>query len=120
MAHFAKLQGNKVVQVIVVGNKDCLDENGNESESVGVSFCKSLFGGEWVQTSYNNNFRVRFAYPDYTYDETLDAFIPPKPYPSWVLNETTVDWEAPVEKPDDGQEYTWNEETQSWNLVPTE
>lgn len=122
MAHFAQIDNeNKVVQVIVIGNKDCLDENGNESESVGINFCKSILGKDvnWVQTSYNNNFRVRFAYKGCTYNETLDAFIPPKPYPSWTLNENTLDWDPPVSKPIDLNQYNWNEETQSWDLIPT-
>lgn len=121
MAHFAKLNSDNIVErVIVVGNQDCLDENGNESEEVGIAFCKQLLGSDtrWVQTSYNNNIRVRYAGRGMTYDETLDAFIPPKPYPSWVLDETTVDWEPPIPYPDDGQYYEWNEETISWELKP--
>ena len=122
MAHFARLNNNKVEQVVVIGNKDCLDSNGNESESVGVSFCQSLFGKDttWIQTSYNKNFRVHFAGVGYTYDESLDAFIPPQPKenPSWILNDSTLDWEPPIPCPNDDQQYSWNEETVSWDLIP--
>ena len=121
MAHFAELDStNTVLRVIVVGNSDCLDSSGAESEAVGVAFCQSLFGAEtrWKQTSYNNRFRKRYAGIGYTYDETLDAFIPPKPYPSWKLNSDTCDWEAPVPYPNDGNLYSWNEETLSWVPVP--
>ncbi len=99
MAHFAQLDENNVVtQVIVVSNEDTSDANGVEVEEIGVAFCKKLLGADtnWKQTSYNNNMRVRYAGIGYTYNETLDAFIPPKPYASWVLNETTADWESPV------------------------
>ena len=121
MAHFAELDStNTVLRVVVVGNSDCLDNSGAESEAVGVAFCQSLFGAEtrWKQTSYNNRFRKRYAGIGYTYDETLDAFIPPKPYPSWKLNSDTCDWEAPVPYPNDGNLYSWNEETLSWVPVP--
>jgi hypothetical protein len=123
MAHFAKIDNNnRVVNIHVVDNAYVLDENGQESEEVGIEFLRKVHNNNdnYVQTSYNGNIRVRYAAIGYTYDETLDAFIPPKPYPSWVLNETTADWEAPVEKPDDGQEYTWNEETRSWDLISAE
>lgn len=118
MAHFAELDDNNVVlRVIVVGNRDCLDENGNESETVGITFCQNLLGGNWKQTSYNGNFRKNYAGIGYTYDEALDAFIPPKPFPSWILNEVTARWEPPIPYPDDNKIYTWDEETQTW--VPT-
>ena len=115
MAHFAQLDENNVVlQVIVVANKDTADANGEEKEYIGKAFCESLLGGNWVQTSYNNNFRKRYAGIGYTYNETLDAFITPKPFPSWNLNTETCDWQAPVPMPDDGKRYRWNEETGSW------
>jgi hypothetical protein len=117
MAHFAELDTNNVVtRVIVVGNPDCLDENGQESEAAGIAFCQSLFGADtrWVQTSYNGNMRGNYAAVGYTYDEQLDAFIPIKPYPSWVLNEITITWEAPVPMPSDGQVYVWDEANQAW------
>lgn len=119
MAHFAKLnEHNVVTEVIVVGNKDTSDANGVEKEYIGAAFCERLFGGTWKQTSYNANFRKHYAGIGYTFDATRDAFIPPKPHASWVLNETTCSWEAPVAMPTDGQSYSWNEETLSWVVVP--
>lgn len=117
MAHFAELdENNMVVQVIVVHNNDCLDANGNESETVGVAFCQSLFGGNWKQTSYNANFRKHYAGIGYTYDAGLDAFIPPQPYPSWSLD-SDCNWQAPVARPNDGKMYFWDETTQSWVVI---
>ena len=119
MAHFAELDSNGVVQrVIVVANKDTSDANGNEVESIGVAFCQKLFGGNWKQTSYNGNFRKNYAGIGYTYDASIDAFVPPQPYPSWVLNPNTAQWEPPVPYPNDGNRYTWDEATQSWVQVP--
>ena len=118
MAHFAELDSNNtVLRVIVVNNNNILDSNGQESEEVGINFCKGLFGGEWKQTSYNANFRKNYAGIGYTYDGVLDAFIPPQPYPSWVLNQETCLWEAPVPMPTDGQLYGWDEATQSWVVI---
>ena len=119
MAHFAELDANNVVlRVIVVSNNDTADgQTGEEVESIGIAFCQRLFGGNWVQTSYNGKFRKRYAGIGYTYDRQYDAFIPPKPYPSWILNITTLDWEAPVSYPNDGKVYDWDEATQSWVLV---
>ena len=115
MAHFAELDENNVVlRVIVVSNADALDENGSESETVGAAFCQNLFGGTWVQTSYNGNIRKNYAGVGYTYDVALDAFVPPKIYPSWVLNSDTAQWEAPVPMPSDGKRYRWDEPTVSW------
>ena len=115
MAHFAKLENNNIVsQVIVVANEELLD-NGVESESKGIAFCENLFGGTWKQTSYNGSFRKNYAGIGYTYDESRNAFIPPKPYNSWILNESTCTWNSPVPYPIDGQMYTWNEENQSWD-----
>jgi len=118
MAHFAKIESNLVTQVIVVDNSDILDEDGNESEAIGVQFCKDLLGGNWVQTSYNKTFRKNFAGIDYTYDSTRDAFIEPKKFPSWVLNETTCIWEAPVPYPSDNNEYAWDESETTWIINP--
>ena len=121
MAHFAELDENNVVlRVVVVGNKDTADANGVEKEHIGAAFCERLFGGTWVQTSYNGNVRKRFAGIGMTFDADRDAFISPKPYNSWVLDEETCAWEAPVAMPEDDNEYTWNEETTSWDLVPSE
>ena len=118
MAHFAELDDNNVVlRVIVVGNKDTSTPDGTEVESIGVAFCQRLFGGNWKQTSYNGNFRKRYAGIGYTYNETLDAFIPPQSYPSRTLDNATADWVAPVPYPTDGKMYSWNESTQSWDLV---
>lgn len=115
MAHFAQLdQNNLVTQVIVVANQECLDENGAESETVGVAFCQSLFGGDWKQTSYNGSIRKNYAGIGYTYDSVRDAFIPPKPYASWTLNEDTCLWDAPIAYPTDGKRYAWDEATTNW------
>jgi len=115
MAHFAQLDENNVVlQVIVVNNSDCLDENGNESEAVGVAFCQSLLGGNWKQTSYNGTIRKNYAGIGYTYDSTRDAFIPPKPYDSWLLDDTTCLWNPPTPMPTDNKQYCWDELTTSW------
>ena len=120
MAHFARLDENNVVQqVIVVANKDTADADGNELESIGVAFCQKLLGGNWKQTSYNGNIRKNYAGIGYTYRADIDAFVPPQPYPSWVLNPDTAQWEAPVPMPTDGKMYSWDEATQSWvEVVP--
>ena len=121
MAHFAELDDTNVVQrVIVVGNNDLLDENGNESEQKGIDFCVNLLGGIWKQTSYNATFRKNYAGAGYLYDPILDAFIQPQPYPSWILNETTCQWESPVPYPTDGKTYYWDETTISWVEISTE
>ena len=117
MAHFAKLENNIVTQVIVVANQDILDENGQESEQKGIDFCSNLLGGTWIQTSYNGKIRKNYAGVGYTYDESRNAFIAPKPFNSWVLDETKAQWKAPVDHPTDDKRYTWNEETTSWDLV---
>lgn len=119
MAHFAQLDENNIVtQVIVVSNEDIKDMNGIESEEIGIGFCKKVLGSNtnWKQTSYNGNFRVRYAGIGFSYNEELDAFVPPKPYDSWILDEETVEWKAPIPYPDDttGAEYAWNEDIQSW------
>jgi hypothetical protein len=118
MAHFAEIGLNNVVQqVIVVHNNELLDENGVEQESKGAAFCRNLLGGTWVQTSYNGSFRKNFAGSGYTYDTERDAFIPPKPFNSWVLDEETCQWNAPTPIPDNENMYTWNDETTSWDLI---
>lgn len=117
MAHFAQLDDNNLVlQVIVVHNNDCKDENGNESEAVGVAFCKSLLGDatRWKQTSYNGNMRKNYAGIGYQYDPIRDAFIPPKPFASWVLDENTCRWNAPVAYPNDEKKYIWDETSVNW------
>ena len=114
MAHFAKLGiGNIIEAVHVVSN------NIATSEQAGIDFLNNLYNSRdvWKQTSYNGNIRKNFANIGYTYDQTKDAFIAPKPYASWILNETTCLWEAPSAMPDDGKRYTWNETTASWDLI---
>ena len=121
MAHFAQLDENNIaLQVIVVSNNDINNLPFPESEPIGVAFCKSLFGQDtnWAQTSYNASFRYNYAGIGYLFDATADAFIPPKPYPSWLLNTNTYQWEPPVPYPNDGKQYQWDEATQSWVLVP--
>lgn len=120
MAHFANLNENNIVlRVIVVNNSTINDLPYPDSEPVGIEFCQSLYGQDtiWKQTSYNANFRKNYASIGHTYDSVLDAFIPPKPYSSWLLNTETCRWESPVPYPDDGKYYRWNEDTQSWLLV---
>jgi len=116
MAHFAKLENNIVTQVIVVANQDILDEQNQENEQKGIDFCSNLLGGTWKQTSYNGKIRKNYAGVGYKYDEILDAFIPPQPFTSWTLDESTAQWKAPVDYPADGI-YTWNEETTSWIAI---
>jgi hypothetical protein len=114
MAHFAQIDENGVVlQVIRIANEDCLD-NGVESESTGIAFCVSLLGGTWVQTSYNANFRKNYAGIGFIYDVSRDAFIPPKPFDSWLLIEETCQWMPPSPRPDDGKAYNWIEESLAW------
>ena len=119
MAHFALIKDTIVQQVIVVANSDLINSEGNEQEALGVAFCHSLFGtdGTWIQTSYNGNIRKNFAGVGYTYDLARDAFIAPKPYASWVLNEATCQWDAPTPCPDDDNAYSWDESTTSWVKV---
>ena len=124
MAHFAKLGvGNIIERVELVSN------NIATTEQAGVEFLQNLYSDRaaWKQTSFNTKggahktggtpFRKNFAGIGYTYDQTRDAFIPPKPFESWTLNETTCLWDPPVVKPDDGQNYKWNETNQTWDLV---
>jgi hypothetical protein len=127
MASFAKLENNIVIAVHSVVNEVLKDSNGIEQENIGIEFLKNLHGWQnWKQTSYNTiggvhklggtPFRKNHAGIGYTYDSQRDAFIAPKPYNSWILNETTCNWEAPVAYPTDGQIYSWNEENQNWTL----
>ena len=114
MAHFAKLENGTVTQVIVVSNADTANAEGVEIESIGAAFCERLLGGNWKQTSYNGKMRKNYAGIGYTFDLGRDAFIAPQPFPSWVLNEQTCQWEAPVPMPVDGKMYNWNEATLNW------
>jgi len=129
MASFAKIGLNgKVIEVQSVVNEVLHDANGIEQESIGIDFLTKLTGWAiWKQTSYNTQggvhtkggtpFRKNHAGIGYTYDEDRDAFIPPKPFKSWILNETTCLWNAPVAKPQDYKRYTWNESTLTWDIV---
>jgi len=114
MAHFAKVENGIVTQVIVVGNADTADSEGVEIEAIGAAFCKSLLKGDWKQTSYNGKMRKNYAGIGYTFDAVRDAFIAPQPFPSWVLNEQTCQWEAPVPMPADGKMYSWDESVKEW------
>ena len=117
MAHFAKLDSNNVVlEVHVIHNNELLDKDGKESEAMGIAFLTTWSGGytNWKQTSYNGNIRKNYAGIGFTYDAQRDAFIPPKPFNSWVLNETTCCWDAPTPMPQDGKMYKWDEPTISW------
>lgn len=115
MAHFAELDANnKVIRVVVVHNSELLDENGQESEAKGIEFCRNHFSGTWVQTSYNHSFRKNYACVGQTYDRIRDAFIPPRPHPSWILDEATCRWIPPVAKPQDGKEYVWASAELKW------
>ena len=123
MAHFCKLGvGNIVEAVHVVKNEVITDNTGNEQEQLGIDFLNNLYGTRdvWKQTSYNGNFRKNYAGKGYTYDQERDAFIPPKPFNSWTLNEETCLWEAPTAYPDDGKFYNWNEENQTWDEINDE
>ena len=126
MAHFARIDENNVVtQVVVVANKDTADADGVEKEHIGAAFLEKLFGGVWKQTSYNGNIRKNYAGIGYTYDADIDAFVPPQPYASWVLNDA-AQWEAPVAMPEDAgtgeppKMYQWDEATTSWVEVVNE
>ena len=120
MAYFAKLgTGNIIEKVISINNSVITDSNGIEQEQLGVDFINKLYNTRdvWKQTSYNNNIRKNYAGIGYQYDQQRDAFIAPKPYNSWILNEDTCRWEAPIPMPIDDNRYTWNESTLTWDIV---
>ena len=119
MATFAKIVLNsKVIESLSVHNDVLKDANGMEQEALGIDFLTKLTGWAiWRQTSYNNNMRKNHAGIGFSYDEERDAFIPPKPYPSWVLDEDTCLWDSPTPYPDDGNKYEWNESNQSWDSI---
>jgi hypothetical protein len=130
MASFAKIEKNIVITVVSVVNEVLKDSNGIEQEAIGIQFLRTLYNEPnaiWKQTSYNTNggihllggnpFRKNFAGIGYTYDSERDAFIPPKPFNSWILNETTCLWNPPVDKPNDDNMYKWNEEILNWELI---
>ena len=124
MAHFAKIRNDNIVERVEVVYNDIATD-----EQAGITFLQNLYNdtATWKQTSYNTlanthklsgtAFRKNYASVGYTYDETKDAFIAPKPYASWVLNDDTCLWEAPVQYPTDNQDYIWNESTTSWDLI---
>ncbi len=117
MAHFAELDDNNmVIRVIVVADADTANEHGHEVEEIGAGFCVDLLGGAWKQTSYNNNMRRRYAGIGFTYAADRDAFIPPRPFPSWSLDDNH-DWQPPAPHPDDGNPYRWDEDTGKWQPV---
>ena len=129
MASFAKIGlNNKVIAVHSVVNEVLHDSNGIEREDIGIDFLTKLHGWAiWKQTSYNTHggvhdnggtpLRKNYAGIGYIYDEDRDAFIPPKPYNSWILNENTCLWESPIPYPQDNNKYNWNEQNQSWDLT---
>ena len=100
MSHFAKIDDSNNVTSVIVAEQEYIDS----------------LEGRWIQTSYNGSIRKNYAGIGYTYDAGRDAFIPPKPYTSWILNEETCNWASPVSYPDDGELYNWNEETRAWDL----
>ena len=117
-ASFAEIDVfHKVIRVLVVDPKDLLDKNGNEVEKLGSNMLHSAFGGTWIQTSLTGDFRKKYAGVGDVYDVNRDAFITPKRFPSWVLDEATCKWMAPTAKPDDSKEYSWNESTKAWDEV---
>ena len=117
MAYFAKLDEiNTVVEIQVVNDQECLNENGVVSEEKGVNFLQSLFGGIWKMTAHDG-FRKNYAHIGGVYDPARNAFIPIKPHPSWILVEATCQWEPPTPHPNDGKNYYWDEATISWAVA---
>lgn len=122
MAHFAELDdSNRVLQVVVISNVDLLDNNGLEDENLGIEVCKNIFGSttRWVQTSYNNNFRKKFACVGDIYESNLDLFYSPTPpHESWTLD-SNYDWISPIPKPDTEGLFIWDDSKPGWvNLNP--
>ena len=121
MAHFAELNSsNEVLRVIVVSNDD-VNANGGDQHADAETFVTTIVphstgGVAWKQCSYNNNFRKQYAGKGYTYNSSKDIFIADKPYPSWTLD-SNDDWQAPVNKPDDGKMYYWNETDRKWGEI---
>jgi hypothetical protein len=125
MAHYAEIDAlQRVIRVLVVDDADTKDKEGIEVDSIGMKYLNNAFGGTWLRTSYNTHggvhsldntpFRKNYAGVGFTYDQARDAFIPPQPYPSWLLNEDTCLWEAPTPYPENGKRYSWDEATTSW------
>lgn len=119
MAHYAELdETNTVMRVVVISNTDIVDKNGVEQEQLGIDLCNLHVGqGNWVQTSYNNNFRKMFGQPGMKYSFDADIFYNPvAPFPSWILD-SNYDWQPPTPKPDDGNDYYWDENSVTWIQV---
>lgn len=126
MAHFAEIDDTyKVIRVSVLRNEDILNGDGKEDEQIGINLLRSIHGPttRWVQTSYNNKIRYRYAGVGMQYNIEHDVFLNPQPYPSWTLNTETYEWEPPVPEPElteeqreSGSYYEWNEELQEWEL----
>jgi len=132
LAHFAKLEtvsgvANTVTQVVVVKNTDTADASGTEVESIGQAHCQKVLGGTWIQTSYNNNFRIRYAGKGMVYlggnaTDSCNGFISwPKPYASWHLHANTLVWTAPSPSPaaNATHSYVWDEDNSQWNAAET-
>ena len=121
MAHFAELDANNIVlRVIVVSNADLIDDNGDEQEALGIAVCQAVCGADttWVQTSYNNKFRKKYAGIGDKFDAEANLFYNPiAPFPSWTLD-SEFNWNPPTPYPTDGKIYEWNEETLTWVEVP--
>ncbi len=111
MAHWAEIDENNIVIRVTVGDND--DPNGDE----GYQWLIDNLGGAWIKTSYNGTIRKNFAGIGYAYDEALDAFIPPQPFASWLLDEVTCQWNAPIAYPTDDLPYDWDEDTLSWQQI---
>ncbi len=109
MAHFAEIDDRNIVKRVIVVD--------NSLESIGSQWCHDTFGGTWIQTSYNSTIRKNFASAGYYYNPILDAFIPPQPFMSWTLDETTCNWKSPIPYPEDGNVYRWNEFTRNWQQI---
>jgi hypothetical protein len=121
MAHFAKLdEDNKVVEVVVVHNNELLID-GQESEAKGIQFLTAITGhSNWKQTSYNGNFRGKYAAIGQVYDEAKDAFRWEKPYRTWIWDDEKKNWVAPIPKPEDGKLYGWFDATETWVEITTD
>lgn len=122
MSYFAQLNDNNIVEQVISISNDVLNEpefSFPETEVLGRAFISQTLGlpGKWKQTSFNASFRKNYAGIGYTYDEQRDAFVPPKPFDSWTLNEDTCLWESPIPYPEDGKIYTWNEENGVWEEI---
>jgi hypothetical protein len=119
MAHYAKIGAGNVVLQVHVLNNEVLMKDGVENEQQGVEFLQNLYGSKdlYIQTSYNGTFRKNYAGVGHTYDQTRDAFIAPKPFSSWLLDDDTCNWEPPTAYPDDGKFYNWDEDTTSWKEI---